>query len=156
MEIKIKKLHESASVGSVASNFIGLNCFDILTEVGKDGRLVLIYRSGLSIEIPEGHIGILVPTKLAPIYSLEDAGGLQVFNAGYKGELIGRYKISTNSVPAVFEKEEEFARLMIIETAKLDITIEEAENENQGVVEDEQVKSESENESRQAEDTVSE
>lgn len=118
MELNITKLDEKAVVPSIDRNILALKCLDILTEVGKDGTLVLIYRTGISIEIPVGYIGLIVPTRLAPIYSLEDAAGVQILNQGYNGEIIARYKVNTSSVPAIFEKGEEFASLLIMPTVE--------------------------------------
>lgn len=114
MELKITRLEEKAIVPSIEQNWLNLQCYDILTEVGKDNRLVLIYRTGIAIEIPTGYIGLIVPTRLAPIYSLDDAAGVQILNQGYSGEIIARYKVNTNGVPAIFEQKEEFARLLIV------------------------------------------
>ena len=125
MDIKIKMISDKAIRPTVENNNIKLNCIDLLTEVGRDGRLVIIYRTGISIVVPNGYIGILVPTRLAPIYSLDDAAGIQVFNEGYDGEIIGRYKVNTTSVPSIFEEGEEFAKLIFVPILDINLDIEE-------------------------------
>ena len=121
MTITIEKINEKASTPTIIDNAIQLSCIDLLTEVGRDGRLILIYRTGLSITIPEGHIGIITPTRLSPIYSLDDAAGIQVLRPGKHDEIIARYKVNTNSVPSIFELGEEFGRLIIIPSPSIDL-----------------------------------
>ena len=43
----------------------------------------------------------------------------------YRGEIIGKFRITTNVVPSVYQQGERFAQLVIVPT--LDYTIEEAE-----------------------------
>jgi len=114
MELKVKRVLDNAVIPSVDADGLNLTCADILTEVGKDHRLLLIYRTGVEITIPAGHIGVITPTKLAPIYSLDDAAGLQVLPSGFAGEVVARYKVNTTSVPSIFEPGEIFAKLIIM------------------------------------------
>lgn len=114
MNIKIKTLESKGVVPSIEANGLNLTCMDILTEVGKDGRLVLIYRTGISVEIPDGYIGLITPVRTSPIYSMVDAAGPQIISSTYSGELVARYKVNTDSVPAIFEPGEIFARLIFI------------------------------------------
>lgn len=131
MDIKIKIINEKAVLPTVEANNIKLSCIDLLTEVGRDGRLVIIYRTGISITVPTGYVGVLVPTRLAPIYSLDDAAGLQIFNEGYDGEIIGRYKVNTTSVPSIFEEGEEFAKLIFVPILDINLDIEEYKKDNE-------------------------
>lgn len=131
IDIKINKLTEKSIVGDTGNGYIPLTALELLTEVGKDGRLVLIYRSGISVNIPEGYIGLITPTRLSPIYSLDDAAGIQVVNANDGTEVIGRYKINSNSVPAVFEVGEEFARIYVVEAPEMSISVEDFVNEEE-------------------------
>lgn len=137
MNIKIKTLESKGVVPSIEANGLNLTCMDILTEVGKDGRLVLIYRTGISVEIPDGYIGLITPVRTSPIYSMVDAAGPQIISSAYSGELVARYKVNTDSVPAIFEPGEVFARLIFIQVAgNLSITEVVVPVEDEAAVED--------------------
>lgn len=137
MNIEIKKLDDKGVVPSIDSNGLNLTCMDILTEVGKDGRLILIYRTGISVAVPENHIGLIAPIRTSPLYSMIDAAGPQIITSTYDGELIARYKVNTDSVPAIFEPGEVFARLIFIQVAgNLSITEVVVPVEDEAAVED--------------------
>ena len=61
MELKFKKLQEDAVLPSYANpNDAGLDltAVSFTQEFDKSGKLVLVYHTGLSVEIPEGHVGM--------------------------------------------------------------------------------------------------
>lgn len=131
MELELTKLDEKAIIPSIEYGIADLSVLDLLTEVGRDGRLILIYRTGLSVKIPANHIGMLIPSKLAPIYSLEDAAGIQIFHPNYEGEIIGRYKVNTTSVPSIFEQGEVFAKFMLVPMTDLTFKVNQVENQDE-------------------------
>ena len=62
MELKFKKLQEDAVLPSYANpNDAGLDltAISFTQEFDKSGKLVLVYHTGLSVEIPEGHMGLI-------------------------------------------------------------------------------------------------
>ena len=88
MEIKVNKLRESAIDPVVKNNVIELYSDKISTEVSKDGRICLVYETGISINIPEGSLGIILPVEETRLYSLE----LSVF------PIISRLTLSPDSI----------------------------------------------------------
>lgn len=136
MELELTKLDEKAIIPSIENGIADLSVMDLLTEVGRDGRLILIYRTGLSVKIPANHVGMLIPSKLSPIYSLEDAAGIQIFHPNYDGEIIGRYKVNTTSVPSIFEQGEVFAKLMLVPMTDLTFKVNQSENQDEAKNED--------------------
>lgn len=56
MEIKIKKLHPDAILPTYATE--GAACFDLhaLHDASPDGHGVMLVRTGLSFEVPPGHV----------------------------------------------------------------------------------------------------
>lgn len=131
MELELTKLDEKAIIPSIENGIADLSVMDLLTEVGRDGRLILIYRTGLSVKIPANHVGMLIPSKLSPIYSLEDAAGIQIFHPNYDGEIIGRYKVNTTSVPSIFEQGEVFAKFMLVPMTDLTFKVNQVENQDE-------------------------
>ena len=64
MNINFKKLDQRAVAPVRAHESdagFDLVATDITTEVNECGQLILVYHTGLAIEIPEGYFGLLVP-----------------------------------------------------------------------------------------------
>ena len=62
MELKFKKLHEKAVLPSRSHSTdagLDLTTYGFTQEVDASGKLVLVYHTGLAVEIPEGHMGLL-------------------------------------------------------------------------------------------------
>lgn len=64
MEIKFKKLDTRAVAPVRANNTdagYDLVATDVTTEINECGELILVYHTGLALEIPEGYFALLVP-----------------------------------------------------------------------------------------------
>ena len=131
MEIKVNKLRESAIDPVVKNNVIELYSDKISTEVSKDGRICLVYETGISINIPEGSLGIILPVEEARLYSLEFAGGLNVIMPGSTEEVIVAFKTNTDSIPAIHEPKQMFARVIIVNTNEITLVSSEMEKEGE-------------------------
>lgn len=62
MEVKFKKLVESAVEPIKAyptDAGFDLTCVAISTVKNECGQILITYHSGISVEIPEGHVGLL-------------------------------------------------------------------------------------------------
>ena len=131
MEIKVNKLRESAIDPVVKNNVIELSSDKISTEVSKDGRICLVYETGISINIPEGSLGIILPVEEARLYSLEFAGGLNVIMPGSTEEVTVAFKTNTDSIPAIHEPKQMFARVIIVNTNEITLVSSEMEKEGE-------------------------
>jgi dUTP pyrophosphatase len=61
MQVKVKKMHAEAVIPSYAkSGDAGLDLTAVSEEWNEDNSMVT-YGTGLSIEIPEGYVGLLFP-----------------------------------------------------------------------------------------------
>ena len=118
MTIKIEKLHEKAEVNLV-NNTLEFKCLDITTEVARDGRLILVYKTGTKVTVPEGVIGVLVQTDDACKYSLDMCSDMTIYNNG-DNEVIAKYKANTNSIPSIIEPGEVFAKMVFINIEKIE------------------------------------
>lgn len=90
MNVKVKKLNENAVVPKYAKpGDAGLD----LTAVSKstEGRNV-VYGTGLSIEIPDGYVGLLFPRSSLTNYDLSLGNHVGVVDSGYRGELLFKFK----------------------------------------------------------------
>ena len=62
MELKFKKLNEKAVLPTRSHSTdagLDLTTYGFTQEVDASGKLVLVYHTGLAVEIPEGHMGLI-------------------------------------------------------------------------------------------------
>ena len=117
MEIKFKKLDPRAVTPVRAHNTdagIDLTCTQITTEINECGQLILVYHTGLAIEIPEGYFGLLVPRSSVYKKSLMLTNCAGVIDSGYRGEVMAKFRNTTDVIPAVYKDGERLAQLLIL------------------------------------------
>lgn len=128
MVIKFKRLSEKAiaPVKAHATDAgFDLTCTRITTEVNECGQLTLVYHTDIAVEIPEGYFGALVPRSSIANKSLTLTNCFGVIDAGYRGEVMGKFRSTTDVVPAVYKDGERFAQLLILPVP--DVQFEESE-----------------------------
>lgn len=96
MNVTFKKLHPDAVTPTYAKQGdAGLDLTAISKRIGKN---YIEYGTGIAIEIPVGHVGLLFPrssiTKMAPGVSLKNSVG--VIDSGYRGELMFRFELPSD------------------------------------------------------------
>ena len=87
MKVKFKKLNKLAVLPSYAKH--GDAGMDI-TATSKnydDGLNTLTFRTGLAVEIPEGHVCLLFPRSSICKTQLSLANSVGVLDSGYRGEI---------------------------------------------------------------------
>lgn len=127
MEIKFKKLDPRAVAPVRAHNTdagYDLVATRITTEINECGQLILVYHTDLALEIPEGYFGMLVPRSSIFKKSLALTNSAGVIDSGYRGEVMAKFKTTTDVVPAVYREGDKFAQLLILPVP--DVTFEEA------------------------------
>ena len=117
MEIKFKKLDPRAvapvRAHSTDAGF-DLTATRITTELNECGQLILVYHTDLAFEIPDGYMGIVVPRSSIFKKSIALTNCAGVIDSGYRGEVMGKFRTTTDVVPAVFKEGERFAQLLIL------------------------------------------
>lgn len=125
MELKIKRMTEDAVLPIRAHKGdagIDLTCTRISQEINEAGQLLIIYHTGLSMEIPEGHVGLLFPRSSIAKKSLSLTNSVGVIDSGYRGEVIAKMRSTTDVVPAIYKPGERFAQLVIVPIPEIEIT----------------------------------
>lgn len=125
MELKIKRLTEEAILPIRAHKTdagIDLTCTNITQELNEAGQLIIVYHTGLSMEIPEGHVGLLFPRSSISKKSLTLTNCVGVIDAGFRGEVIAKMRSTTDVVPAIYKPGERFAQLVIVAIPEITIT----------------------------------
>ena len=132
--VKIKKLNEKAIIPSKANATdagLDLTCIDITTEVGEDAVVSFVYHTGIALEIPEGYMGLLFPRSSIAKKSMTLTNSVGCLDSGFRGEVIAKFKVNTNSIPSIYRPAERFAQLVImpIPEVKLELVEELSESE---------------------------
>lgn len=93
MKLKFKKLNENAVLPRKANPTDA--GFDITATgySGRDENGNMVYTTGLAVEIPEGYVGLIFPRSSISKYTLGLANSVGVIDAGYKGEILFKFKI---------------------------------------------------------------
>ena len=124
MIVKIKKLNDKAVMPTKANSTdagLDLTCTDITTEVGEDAVMSLVYHTGIAIEIPEGYVGLLFQRSSVSRKSLSMTNAVGVIDAGYRGEIMAKFKVNTTSIPAIYKPDERFAQLIIMPIPQVEL-----------------------------------
>ena len=98
MKVKIKKLHPLAVIPTYAkSGDAGMDL--VATSIISDTTFDITYGLGISIEIPEGFVGLVFPRSSIRKYDLALTNCVGVIDSGYRGELQATFnKINQDSV----------------------------------------------------------
>jgi dUTP pyrophosphatase len=91
MIVKIKKLNEFAEIPKYSKPGdagMDLTC----TDVSLDSSGNYVYKTGLSVEIPEGFMGLIFPRSSNANKSLMLTNSVGVIDSGYRGEIMLKYK----------------------------------------------------------------
>lgn len=91
MKVNIKLLDPSAVIPSYAKpGDAGMDLIAIERFFDEYGNVV--YKTGISLEIPEGFMGLIFPRSSVSKYELSLANSVGVIDSGYRGELICKFK----------------------------------------------------------------
>ena len=92
MKVKIKKLHPDAVVPKYAkSGDAGLDL--TATDIEADSSN-LTYKTGLAVEIPHGHVGLLFPRSSVYKTGQTLTNCVGVIDSGYRGEIMMKFSLS--------------------------------------------------------------
>lgn len=124
MTLKIKRLDENAILPIRAHSLdagIDLTCLTITQEINECGQLILVYHSGIAVDIPEGYVGLLFPRSSVSNKSLSLTNCVGVIDAGYHGEVMAKFRSTTDVVPAIYKPGERFAQLVFVKLPEVEI-----------------------------------
>lgn len=92
----------------------------ITNEIDNSGQITLTYHTDIAVEIPEGYVGLLVPKSSVWERSLRLCNCCGIIDSDYRGEIMAKFKITTDAIPTVYQKGEAFAQLIIVPILLLD------------------------------------
>ena len=114
MQVKVKKLHPDAVIPSYSK--AGDAAMDLTAiSVTKDEHGNAVYGTGLAIEIPEGHVGLIFPRSSNSKTDLYLTNHVGVIDSGYRGEIMFKYRSIRGLLDAkIYAKNERVGQLMIL------------------------------------------
>lgn len=137
VSLKVKKLVKEAKLPKYAtdgSNGLDLSC----TAVVIKPEYVEI-RTGITVEIPEGYVGILCARSSVSNKNMVLANGIGVIDSDYRGEICLRFKVLEDRAAGVFKysqiyKEgEKCGQLLIMPLPKVNVVeVDELEETDRG------------------------
>lgn len=83
-------------------------------EVDNSGKVVLVYHTDIAVEIPEGYVGLIAMKSSVSKRSITLANAVGVLDSDYRGEIMLKYKITTDAVPTVYSLEEPIGQLLVV------------------------------------------
>jgi len=119
-EVKFKKLCDDAVIPTYAKE--GDACVD-LTAVSMEVENVLddqdnvmyslcVYKTGLSLEIPQGYVGLIFPRSSVSKTSMVLSNSVGVIDSGYRGEIMFKYRSLSEGY--VYDIGDRIGQLMIV------------------------------------------
>lgn len=118
MEVKFKKLSDKAVTPTYAYDGdagLDLTAVGVNSEINECGQFVIVYHTGLALEIPKGYVGLLFPRSSIANKSLVLTNCVGVIDSNYRGEILAKFKNTTgDSVPAVYPIGAKIAQLIIM------------------------------------------
>lgn len=92
MPVKVKKVHKDAVIPNYAKKGdAGLDLTAVSMEFDKEKR-VYRYDTGLTLEIPEGYVGLVFPRSSISRTDLKLCNSVGVIDSGYRGTIKAEFK----------------------------------------------------------------
>lgn len=118
MEVKFKKLSDKATTPVYAYDGdagLDLTAVSVNSEINECGQFVIVYHTGLALEIPKGYVGLIFPRSSIANKSLTLTNCVGVIDSNYRGEVLLKFKNTTgDSVPAVYPIGAKIAQIVIM------------------------------------------
>lgn len=120
MKVKIKKLNQIAKLPEYAKEGdAGLDF--TATRVVSEDEAQIMYGTDLSIEIPNGYVGLLFPRSSIKKYELTLANSVGVIDSGYRGELMAVFNKKVGNYSKKYNVGDKIFQLIIIEYPKIEL-----------------------------------
>jgi dUTP pyrophosphatase len=96
MDVKIKKLHKDAVIPSYSkAGDAGMDLTAVTKEfeVNEAGQKLLVYDTGLAVEIPTGYVGLVFPRSSISKTGLIMTNHVGVIDSGYRGTIKQKFRV---------------------------------------------------------------
>lgn len=111
MKVKFKRLNQLAAIPSYAKH--GDACFDLVATSIEHNSKFIEYGTGIAIEVPQGHVGLIFPRSSVTTTDLMLKNGVGVVDSGYRGEIKFRFYTLQNK-DKFYEIGDRIGQMMIL------------------------------------------
>ena len=113
IKIKIKKLVPEAVIPSYAKpGDAGMDLVATSTSLDENGNTV--YGTGIAMEIPEGHVGLIFPRSSNAKTDLYLTNHVGVIDSGYRGELMFKFRAIRTPFPKEYKVGDKVGQIIIM------------------------------------------
>jgi dUTP pyrophosphatase len=113
MKVKIKKISSDAVIPTYAKN--GDAGMDIIaTSIINEETFQITYGTGISMEIPNGFVGLIFPRSSVRKTDLSLSNCVGVVDSGYRGEIQATFRKHKGVASNKYEVGDRIAQIMII------------------------------------------
>ena len=121
MKVKFKRTHPAAVVPSYAKDGdAGMDLTAVDIKVNPDYQYVE-YDTGIAVEIPEGHVGLLFPLSSISKTNLDLCNSVGVVDSGYRGSIKLRFNVLENKSSVEYLPQDKVGQLVIIPYPKVEL-----------------------------------
>ena len=116
MKVRIKKLNEKAVMPTKAhATDAGFDLYCTSKEIDWTKRQIVCH-TGLALEIPEGHVGLMFPRSSVSNKPLMMANSVGVVDSCYRGEVTAKFNITDTRQSAFshYQEGDRIAQMIII------------------------------------------
>lgn len=114
MKVKFKKLVPEAVIPEYAKAGDAGKDLVATSRTWNDEMQCWIYGTGLAVEIPEGHVGLLFPRSSIRKYGIILTNHVGVIDSGYRGEIMLTFRPAMVGGEHVYNVGERIGQLIII------------------------------------------
>jgi dUTP pyrophosphatase len=132
MQVKIKKLSSDAIIPTYAkASDAGLDL--VATSIVSATPTQITYGLGISLEIPNGFMGLVFPRSSIRNYDLALTNSVGVIDSGYRGELQATFHKTKGLESKIYEVGERVVQIIIIPHPSIEFQeVEELTNTERG------------------------
>jgi|LauGreDrversion4_2_1035121.scaffolds.fasta_scaffold18029_4 dUTP pyrophosphatase len=113
LDIKIKKLNPNAVIPSYSkSGDAGMDLTAV--SIDYDGDTNVVYGTGLSMEIPNGYVGLVFPRSSNSKKDLYLTNHVGVIDSGYRGEIMLKFRKTKEVIPRYYEVGDRVGQIIIL------------------------------------------
>ena len=119
MKVKFKKLNTKAIMPSYAKQ--GDAGLDMTAIQVLKHEMYYEYRTGIAIEVPEGHVGLMFPRSSISKTKQILSNHVGVIDSGYRGEILFRFKKLAWDNGEVYQEGDKVGQLVIIPIPQIEL-----------------------------------
>lgn len=89
-------------------------CTRLTQELDEAGKVVLVYHTDVAVELPQGMVGFLLMRSSVSKKSIMLTNCVGTIDPGYRGELMMKFKLTTDALPRVYQIGDKIGQLVVV------------------------------------------